>query len=181
MINCDHPGVSFIMQVFAIWKIDGLSSRWMSQWFSLALLLFLVLPVMAGADGTAVIKGTSGTGRTLLELHTSDIGAGVKYVKFTIDGKSYEFDVRKEKETYGYVIHDHKSEVFTVVVDNTKIDFRFWLIPGTKKITEQRGTSEKWKFFAYVEATDPRQFTEATRNHPMSPRIYLACTMDYSL
>ena len=137
--------------------------------------------MFAGSDGTAVIKGRSGTGRTLLELHTSDIGEGVKYLKFTIDDKSYEFDVRKDPDTYGYVIHDHKSKVFTVFIDNKKIDFKFWMIPEKQKITEQKGTSEKWKFYAYVEATDPRGFTDKTRNHPMSPRIYLYCTLDYSL
>jgi hypothetical protein len=151
---------------------------------SLVILLLnslLLTPLFAGSDGTAVIKGRSGTGRTLLELHTSDIGAGVKFLKFTIDGKSYEFDVRKDPDTFGYVIHDHKNKVFTVFVDNKKIDFKFWMIPGKQKITEQKGTSEKWEFYAYVEATDPREFADATRNQPMSPRIYLYCTLDYNL
>lgn len=151
--------------------------------FFTILLLCSVLgnPLIAGSDGTAVIKGRSGTGRTLLELHTSDISAGVKYLKFTIDGKSYEVDVRKDQDTYGYVIHDHKHKVFTVFVDNKKIDFKFWMIPTKQKITEQHGTSEKWEFFAYVEATDPREFTDETRNDPISPRIYLYCTLDYNL
>ena len=151
---------------------------------TLAILLlsfFFLTPLYAGSDGTAIIKGRSGTGRTLLELHTSDIGEGVKFLKFTIDGKSYEFDVRKDEETYGYVIHDHENKVFTVFVDNRKIDFKFWMIPGKQKITEQKGTSEKWEFDAYVEATDPREFSEETRNEPMSPRIHLHCTLDYSL
>jgi len=151
---------------------------------SLLTLLFaalLVCPLMAGADGTAIIIGKSASGRTQLELHTSDIGHGVKYLKFTIDGKSYEVDVRKERETYGYVIHDHKHKVFTVVVDNSKIDFKFWMIPSKQKITEQKGTSEKWEFEAYVEATDPREYGENTRNEPMSPRIHLLCTLDYNL
>lgn len=140
-----------------------------------------VSPLLAGSDGTAVIKGRSGTGRTLIELHTSDIGAGVKYFKVTIDEKSYEFDLRKEKGTYGYVIHDRKNDVFTVVVDNERIDFKFWMIPKTRKITEQMGTAEKWQFYAYVEATDPREFNQDTRNHPISPKIYLYCTLDYNL
>jgi len=148
---------------------------------TLLLSLLIINPLLGGSDGTAIIKGRSGTGRTLLELHTSDIGGGVKYIKFTIDGKSYEFDVRKDPETYGYVIHDHKNEVFTVFVDNKKIDFKFWMIPGKRKIKEQKGTSEKWEFYAYVEATDPREFSDETRNHPMSPRIYLYCTLDYNL
>ena len=142
--------------------------------------LFMI-PLFAGSDGTAIIKGRSGTGRTLLELHTSDIGGGVKYIKFTIDEKSYEFDVRKEKDTYGYVVHDRKNKIFTVVVDNKKIDFKFWMIPSKQKITEQKGHSEKWEFYAYVEATDPREFHDQTRNHPMSPKIYLYCTLDYNL
>ena len=147
----------------------------------LALLSLLTLPAIAGSDGTAVIKGKSGTGRTQLELHTSDIGYGVKYLKFTIDGKSYEFNVRKDPDTYGYVIHDHKHKVFTVIVDNQKIDFRFWMLPQKKKVLEQKGSSEKWEFEAYIEATDPRKFTEETRNQPMAPKIHLFCTLDYSL
>jgi hypothetical protein len=55
------------------------------------------------------------------------------------------------------------------------------MIPAKQKITEQKGTSEKWEFYAYVEATDPREFTDETRNQPMSPRIYLHCTLDYNL
>ena len=152
------------------------------KFFAIALLsILLIIPLFAGSDGTAIIKGRSGTGRTLLELHTSDISHGVKYVKFTIDGKSYEFDLRKDKDTYGYVVHDHKSKVFTVVIDNKKIDFKFWMIPSKQKIIEQKGTSEKWEFYAYVEATDPRGFDDQTRNQPMSPKIYLHCTLDYSL
>jgi len=143
--------------------------------------MLLIKPLSAGSDGTAIIKGKSGTGRTLLELHTSDIGNGVKYLKFTIDGKSYEFDVRKDQDTYGYVIHDHKNKVFTVVIDNTKIDFRFWMLPSKQKITAQKGTSEKWEFEAYVVATDPREFDGETRNEPMSPQIHMFCTLDYNL
>ncbi len=141
----------------------------------------LITPLLAGADGTAIIKGKSSSGRTLLELHTSDIDRGVKYLKFTIDGKSYEFDVRKDSETYGYVVHDRKNKVFTVVIDNKKIDFKFWMVPAKQKITEQKGHSEKWTFDAYVEATDPREFNDQTRNDPIAPKIYLNCTLDYSL
>ena len=135
----------------------------------------------AGIDGTAVIKGRSGTGRTQIEIHTSDIDNGVKYLKFTTDGKSYEFNLREEeaKETYGYIIHDWKNQVFTVFVDNEKIDLKFWMIPGTRKT--KQGSPHHWKFFAYVQGTDPREFTHETRNHPLSPRIYLHCTLDYSL
>ena len=147
----------------------------------LLLSLLFVNPLFAGSDGTAIIKGRSGTGRTLLELHTSDIGKGVRYLKFTIDGKSYEFHVSNDHDTYGYVVHDQKSGVFTVCVDNEEIDFKFWMIPGKQKVKEQKDTSEKWEFYAYVEATDPREFTEETRNHPVSPRIYLYCTLDYNL
>jgi hypothetical protein len=125
----------------------------------------------AGSDGTAIIKGKTGTGRTQVEIHTSDIDQGVKYLKFTIDGKSYEFNLweEKKKETYGYIIHDRKNQVFTIFVDNRKIDFKFWMVPGTRKIEGE--TSEHWSFYAYVEATDPREFTEETRNEPISPRI----------
>lgn len=135
----------------------------------------------AGADGTAVIKGKSGTGRTLIEIHTSDIDNGVKYLKYMIDGKSYEFNLREEKtkETYGYIIHDWKNQVFTVFVDNKQIDFKLWMIPGTRR-TENDSMSQ-WSFFAYVEGTDPREFSKETRNHPLSPRIYLHCSLEYSL
>lgn len=149
---------------------------------SFALLAIISIhPAFAGADGTAVIKGRSGTGRTQVEIHTSDIDNGVKYIKFTIDGKSYEFNPREEKhrETYGYIIHDWKHQVFTIFVDNEKIDFKFWMIPGTRK-TEPK-SPDNWKFFAYVEGTDPREYTSDTRNNPLSPRIYLYCTLDYSL
>lgn len=143
--------------------------------------ILLISPLIAGSDGTAIIKGKSGTGRTLLELHTSDIGHGVKFVKFTIDAKSYEFNVRKDPETHGYVIYDHKNQVFTVTVDNKNIDFKFWMVPNKQKITKLKGSSEQWVFEAYVEATDPRYFSDETRNHPMSPKIHLSCTLDYSL
>ncbi len=151
------------------------------------ILLITILVVLstqftyAGSDGTAIIKGKSGTGRTQIEIHTTDIDNGVKYLKYTIDNKSYEFNLVNDKanETYGYVIHDSKNQVFTVFVDNKKIDFKFWMIPGTRETKED--SNHKWKFFAYVEGTDPREFTEETRNHPMSPRIYLHCTLDYSL
>jgi hypothetical protein len=135
----------------------------------------------AGSDGTAIIKGKTGTGRTQVEIHTSDIDQGVKYLKFTIDGKSYEFNLREEKkkETYGYIIHDWKNQVFTILVDNRKIDFKFWMVPGTRKTEGE--TQDHWSFFAYVEATDPREYSEETKNEPMSPRIYLHCTLDYSL
>jgi hypothetical protein len=152
------------------------------KYFTLLIVTILLMnSSYAGSDGTAIIKGRSGTGRTLLELHTSDIGHGVKYLKFTIDGKSYEYDLRKDSSTYGYVVHDHKNKVFTVIIDNKKIIFKFWMIPSKQKIKEQKGTSEKWEFYAYVEATDPREFSDETRNRPISPRIYLYCTLDYSL
>jgi hypothetical protein len=143
--------------------------------------LLSVQALFAGADGTAIIKGRSGTGRTQVEIHTSDIDNGVKFLKFSIDGKSYEFNLREEKkkETYGYIIHDWKNEVFTIFLDNKKIDFKFWMIPGTRKT--KLGSIDHWEFFAYVEGTDPREFTSKTRNHPLSPRIYLYCTLDYSL
>ena len=135
----------------------------------------------AGADGTAVIKGRSGTGRTQIEIHTSDVENGVKYLKYTIDGKSYEFNLREEKpkETYGYIVHDWKNQVFTIFVDNKKIDLKFWMIPGTRKT--ENDSQDCWSFFAYVEGTDPREFSEETRNHPLSPRIYLHCTRYYNL
>ena len=93
---------------------------------------------MAGSDGTAIIKGKSGTGRTLLELHTSDIGHGVKFIKFTIDAKSYQFNVRKDPDTHGYVIYVHKSQVFTVTVDNKNIDFKFWMVPNKQSHSKCR-------------------------------------------
>jgi hypothetical protein len=95
--------------------------------------MLLIFPLMAGSDGTAFIKGKSGTGRTQLELHTSDIGNGVTYLKFTIDGKSYAFNILEDRESDGYVIHDHKNKVYTVFVDNTKIDFKFWMISNKQK------------------------------------------------
>jgi hypothetical protein len=132
-------------------------------------------------SGVSIIKGKSGTGRTQIEIHTSEIDDAVTYLKYTIDDKSYEFNLmdRKSEETYGYIIHDKKNQVFTIFVDNKKIDFKFWMIPGTRKT--EKDNPKDWTFFAYVQGTDPREYTEETRNHPMSPEIYLYCTLDYRL
>ena len=153
----------------------------MKKLVSLLSVVLLTLPAFAGSEGTAIIKGKSGSGRTEIELHTIDIGNAVKYVKFTIDGKSYEFDLTKEKvkDTYGYVIYDSKHQVFTVFVDNKQINFKFWMIPGTRVVDKE--SDNKWKFSAYVEATDPRGFDDKTRNFPMAPVVQLNCTLDYSL
>ena len=149
----------------------------MKTFLSALISLLFTLPLYAGAGGTATFKAKSGTGRTTIEIRTTDIDQAVSYLKFTIDGKSYEFDLKKGKDTYGYIIHDSKNKVFTVFIDNEQIDFKFWIVPKTKKSLD----ANNWEYEAYVEATDPRDFSDKTRNKPMAPAIHLRGTMTYDL
>ena len=142
-----------------------------------ALFVLLALCAHSALAGSshAIIKGWTGTGRTQLILHIQDMSGDATYLKFTIDGRSFEItDADRECES---VIYDKKNRVYAVSLKSSRGEFRLWMIPASLKVVRAEPGKEKWTFSAIAVGTDPR------KNEPwtLSPEIELACTLEYDI
>lgn len=140
-------------------------------------MLLLVLSAHTALAGSsdAIIKGWTGTGRTQLLLRVADIRELPTYLKFTIDGKSFEM-TQAEIECHS-VICDIKNKIYAVSARGRRGEFRLWMIPASLKVLVSTPHKAKWVFKAIAVGTDPRQ------NQPwvFSPEIELACTLEYEI
>src|SRR5438105_14110977 len=142
-----------------------------------AVLLAMMLSTQVALAGShyAIIKGRTGTGRTQLLLHVQDIGTIPNYVKFTIDGKSFEI-TEKEIQCQS-VFYDKKNRVYAVSLKSSRGEFNLWMIPASLKVITSTPNRESWTFTAVAIGTDPRQSSPWT----LSPEIELACTLEWEM
>lgn len=120
-----------------------------------------------------MIRGKTESGRTELEIRVGDIDGLIRSVKLTIDGESYLVDGAEALPQA--IIRDQENGVYFLILDATECKFRFWMVPGSEKITEQGPGLFRSKFAAVLEATDPRKENHAK----MTPRITIGCTLEW--
>ena len=139
----------------------------------LSLIFGLSLPAMAGSSD-AVIRGKTESGRTEVEIHVGDIDGLIRYVKLTVDGKSYTMsEADSAPQT---VIRDRENGIYVLILRAGQREFKLWMIPRSEKVTEQGNGFYRSRFAAVIEATDPRK-----SDGSYTPRITIGCKLDWSI
>jgi hypothetical protein len=139
----------------------------------LTLILGFTLPAFAGS-ADAIIRGKTESGRTEVEVRVGDIDGLIRYVKLSVDGKSYtisDADLLPQS-----VIRDRENGIYVIVLRAEGREFRLWMIPKSEKVAEQGNGVYRSSFAAVIEATDPRK-----SDGSFTPRITIGCKLDYQI
>jgi hypothetical protein len=139
----------------------------------ISLILGFTLPAFAGS-ADAIIRGKTESGRTEVEVHVGDINGLIRYVKLTVDGKS--FTVSDADMLSQSVIDDRENGIYVLVLRAEGREFRLWMIPKSEKVTKQGSGVYRSSFAAVIEATDPRK-----SDGSFTPRITIGCRLDYQI
>ena len=143
---------------------------------ALAFLFLATLTAQAGS-ADAIIKGETASKRTNFELHVGDLDGLVRYLKFTVDGKGYQFS--EDQISDSTVIRDQKIGVYVIVMQAENRKFKIWMIPGSEKVKVNGPGKYRSTFAAKIEASDPRK--PAEQSWRMTPVITIGCRIDYSI
>ena len=141
----------------------------------ITLILLLVTGITYAGSADAIIRGETSSKRTAIEVHVGDITGLISYVKWTVDGKTYE--IKEGEGLPQTVIKDTENGVYLLTISSKDKDFKLWMIPGTEKILEKTGSGMRTQFAAVIEASDPREKGKWT----LTPRITIGCKLDYSI
>lgn len=139
----------------------------------LSMILGLSLSAMAGSSD-AIIRGKTESGRTEVEIHVGDIDGLIRYVKLSVDGKSYT--ISGADSAPQSVIRDRENGIYVLVLRAEGREFRLWMIPKSEKISEQGNGVYRSRFAAVIEATDPRK-----GDGSFTPRITIGCQLDWEI
>lgn len=139
----------------------------------LCLLLGYCLPALAGTSD-AVIRGKTESGRTEVEIHVSDIDGQIRFVRLSVDGKSYT--ISETDSSNQSVIRDRENGIYVLALRAEGREFMLWMIPKSEKITQQGDGVYRSRFTAVIEASDPRK-TDGS----LTPRITLGCRLNWEI
>lgn len=152
---------------------DSRSSMYRRFLVLLVMLVVGLLPCVEAGSADAVLRGKSSSGRTEFELKVGDLDGLIRWVRVAIDGKEYVIDdADRWRQT---VVRDQKNEIYVMVLETDSRTVRFWMVPGSERVIEQRRGAYRSEFKAILEASDPRDDGRDT------PRIVLECRLDWEI
>lgn len=139
---------------------------------------FLILVQLSLKQGssTAILKCKSDSGRTEFYAELQDIEGFLEKAILTIDSTKLEYFTDESN-----IVFDPKNGVFTMSIDDFKNRgdlphkyLKFWAIPETFKILDDRSHNQIYEFKAKIDGSEFRTWKEFHL-----PTITLNCKLEY--